>query len=621
MVKGGEVYRKALRRRYDAWLLKKIIMASQGLIKSTLLIRDANLVDVIVGDIREKVNIAVWDSYVVRVGYFNDEKFIGNDTQVLDASKIEVVTPGFVEPHVHVESSLLTVQEFGRAVLMHGTTTVAADPHEIGNVLGVKGVKLFIQESKYTPLRIFFYAPSCVPPTKSGLDTPANRITPEDIDELLRNEEVIGLGEVMDFLSVIRGEDEVLKKIASAKNLGKLVDGHAPQLPENLIVPYVAAGIEGDHESVCLDEALTKLRNGMHLLMREGSAWRDVEELSKLLTYMKVNTRYLMFCTDDMEVLDLVEEGHLDRVLRKAVSLGVDPITAVQMATLNPAEYLGLKEIGAITPGRFADMVLLESFRRFRVKHVIVGGKLVVRDGKYVDDSGIRFKYPEEVYRTIHLKSRLSPDDLLIKAPVKEGEVDFIGIKAIPGKAITKKAKLRLKVSNGIIMIPREGDAAYLATIERHHATGNIGKGIVIGLGLRKGAVAQTIAHDVHNIIVAGKTVEEMALAANKLVDLGGGMVAVINGSVISSVRLPIAGLMSDRPLEDVYSSVRNYIDSLRTLGINFRSSFMTLALLSLPVIPEIRVTDKGVVDVGEGKLINPIIRAYGGRQGEQASY
>jgi len=608
-----EIYRKTLRMNYSVDLLRNIIKASKGEIKSTLLIKNANLVDVIVGDIREKVNIAVWNNYVVRVGYFDEERFKGNDTKIIDASNIEVVVPGFVEPHVHVESSLMTVQEFSKAVLMHGTTTVAADPHEIGNVLGVEGVKLFIQESKFTPLRIFFYVPSCVPPTVNNLDTPASKITVEDVKELLKYDEIIGLGEVMDFVSVINGGEEVLRKIVAAKKIGKLVDGHAPQLSEEMIVPYAAAGIEGDHESVYLYEALTKLRNGMHVLMREGSAWRDVEELSKMLTYMKVNTHYLMFATDDMEVLDLVDEGHLDRVLRKAVSLGVDPITAVQMATLNPAEYLGLKEVGAITPGRFADIVFLESFRRFKVRHVIVGGELVVKDGKYVHKQNRKFQYPETAYRTINVKSKLNPEDLLIQAPVKEGKVEFIGIRAIPGKSVTKKVILKLNVMDWHIDIPKDNDVNYLATIERHHATGNIGKGIVTGLGLKKGAIAQTIAHDVHNIVAVGKTPKEMALAVNKLIDIGGGMVAVLNDSIVGYVRLPIAGLMTDEPLDKVYTTVNNYIDSLKALGVNFRSTFMTLALLSLPVIPEIRLTDKGVVDVTQGKIVNPILKSYEG--------
>ncbi len=608
-----EIYRKTLRMKYSVDLLRNIIKASMGEIKSTLLIKNANLVDVIVGDIRERVNIAVWSNYIVRVGYFDEERFKGSDTQVIDASSMEVVVPGFVEPHVHVESSLMTVQEFSKAVLMHGTTTVAADPHEIGNVLGVEGVKLFIQESKFTPLRIFFYVPSCVPPTENNLDTPASRITAKDVQELLKYDEIIGLGEVMDFVSVVNGGEEVLRKIVAAKKVGKLVDGHAPQLSEEMIVPYVAAGIEGDHESVYLDEALTKLRNGMHVLMREGSAWRDVEELSKMLTYMKVNTRYLMFATDDMEVLDLIDDGHLDRVLRKAVSLGVDPITAVQMATLNSAEYLGLKEVGAVTPGRFADMVFLESFRRFKVRHVIVGGELVVKDGKYVHEQSERFRYPEKAYKTVNVKGKLKPEDLSIRAPIKEGEVEFLGIKAIPGKSVTKKVTLRLNVSDWHIDVPKDSDVGYLATIERHHATGNIGKGVVTGLGLKKGAIAQTIAHDVHNIVVVGKTPREMALAVNKLVDIGGGMVATLNNSIICYVRLPIAGLMTDEPLDKVYTTMNNYIDSLKALGVNFRSTFMTLALLSLPVIPEIRLTDKGVVDVIQGKIINPILKSYEG--------
>ncbi|MCD6323676.1 MAG: adenine deaminase, partial [Desulfurococcales archaeon] len=576
MEEGHRLNKKVLRFKHTVPLLKNLILASQGKIKSSLIIKNANLVDVIVGDIREAVNIAVWDEYVVRVGYFDIDRYRGDSTVILDARDAEVVTPGFVEPHVHVESSLLTVQEFGKAVLMHGTTTVAADPHEIGNVLGVEGVRMFIEESRYTPLRIFFYAPSCVPPTKSGFDTPGQTIGPDEVRELLSMDEVIGLGEVMDFASVVEGDEGVLSKIVAAKELGKLVDGHAPQLPEELIVPYATAGIEGDHESVYMSEALTKLRNGMHILMREGSAWRDVEELSKMLTYMRVNTRYLMFAADDMEVLDLVEEGHLDRVLRKAVSLGVDPITAVQMATLNPAQYLGLKEVGAVVPGRFADIVVLESFRRFKVRDVVVGGEIVVKDGRYVAADRGKYKYPRKAYETMNVGKEVVPEDFSIKAPIKEGRVNYLAIKAIPGKALTKKEVVEVEVVEGEIVLPERGDLAYVATVERHHATGNVGKGLVTGLGLVKGAVAQTIAHDVHNVIVVGRSKREMTRAVNELVRMGGGMVAVLNDSVIASVKLPIAGLMSDRGLNEVYSELKGYVNGMLALGFIVRCILLT---------------------------------------------
>lgn len=604
---------KMLRMKYDVEILKNIIRAAKGELKSTVIIKDANVVDVIMGDIRERVNIAIWKDFIVRVGYFDIDRYKGINTTVIDASKAEVVTPGFIEPHVHVESSLLTVQEFAKAVLLHGTTTVAADPHEIGNVLGADGVKLFIEESRYTPLRIFFYVPSCVPPTAAGLDTPGRKITVEDIEELMHYEEIIGLGEVMDFLSVVNADDELLAKIATAKRAGKLVDGHAPQLPEEMIVPYASAGIEGDHESVYLTEALTKLRNGLHLLIREGSAWKDLEELSKILTYMRVSTRYLTLATDDMEVIDLVEEGHLDRVLRKAVSLGIDPITAVQMATLNAAEYLGLKEVGAIVPGKFADIVVLESFRQFKVRDVLVGGKLVVNNGRYVYRTEKRYEYPEFAYKTMNVGKIVETDDLAIKVPISNGRVKFLAIKAIPGKAITKKEVIELPVKNGRVVLPEGSDLAYIATVERHHGTGNVGKGIVAGLGISKGAIAQTIAHDVHNIVVVGRTLKEMVLAVNELVQIRGGMVAVLNGMTIGAMKLPIAGLMSDKPLESVYNELRNYINALKMLGLNYHSLFMTIALLPLPVIPELRVTDKGVVDVLEGKIVDPIIEVIEG--------
>ncbi len=588
--------------------LINIIRAAKGELKSSIIISNVDVVDVIMGDIREKVNIAIWNNYIVRVGYFDVDRYRGNDTLVIDGSRYEIATPGFIDPHIHVESSLLTVSEFAKLALIHGTTTVAADPHEVANVLGVEGVKLFIEESKYVPLRMFFYVPSCVPPTSRGLDTPGSRLTAKDVEELLKYEEVIGLGEVMDFLGVYEGSEELLKKVSIAKTHGKIADGHAPQLPEDMLIPYAAIGIRGDHESVFLDEALTKLRAGMRVLIREGSAWRDLEELSKIMTYMKINTRYLAFASDDLDVIELFEEGHMDRILRRAVSLGIDPITAVQLATINAAEYLGLSdEIGSLTPGKFADIVLLKDFRQFKVRDVIVNGDIAVIDGKYSIKEERRFKYPDYVYRTVNVKSKVKPEDLTLRIEgIKRGYAKILAVKVVVGKAITRKEVVKVGIEDGLLKLT--GDQLYAAVIERHHATGNIGKGIILGLNLASGAIAQTIAHDVHNIIVVGRNPDDMAVAVNRLIDVGGGMVVVVNERVLSEVRLPIAGLMSDKPYEEIVKELKDYVKTLSNLNVNFRSVFMTISLLSLPVIPEIRITDKGVVDVLEGKIINPVL-------------
>jgi len=604
--------RKLLRRSFTIETLKNLVKAAKGELKSTLILRNANLVDVVLGDIREKVNIAVWNGYVVRVGYFDVDRYRGDETLVMDVSDAEAVVPGFIDPHVHIESSLLKVSEFSKLALINGTTTVVADPHEIANVLGVEGVKAFIEESRQTPLRLFFYVPSCVPPTKLEFGKAAT-LTVDDVRELMKYEEVIGLGEVMDFISVINADDEILEKISIAKAAGKVVDGHAPQLPEEMLIPYIVAGVEADHESVYLEEALNKLRNGMRVLMREGSAWRDVEELSKILTYMRINTRYLSFASDDLEVTDMVENGHMNRILRRAVSLGVDPITAVQMATLNTAEYLGLKELGAVTPGRLADLVVLKSFRMFHVKDVVVSGELVVKDGSYVFKDGVKYEYPEKFFKSLKVGKVLSVNDFKVKAPIKEGYVNYLVIKAVPGKAVTKSEVVKLPVRDGWISLPTEGDYAYVAVIERHKGSGEVGVTVVKGLGLLRGALAQTIAHDVHNIVVVGKTAEEMLLAVNELIRVGGGMVAVLNGVSIASVELPIAGLISNEPYDQVYAKVKKFSESVKALGTSFHSIFMTISLLSLPVIPELRVTEKGVVDVLSGKVINPILSFEGG--------
>ncbi|MEM1703814.1 MAG: adenine deaminase [Zestosphaera sp.] len=601
---------KLLGREYTLKELRGIVLAARGELKSDIIIKNANLVDVILGDIREKVNVAVWRNYVVRVGYFDADKYRGPNTLVIDASSSEVVTPGFIDPHVHIESSLLRVTEFGKLALMNGTTTVAADPHEIANVLGVEGVKAFIEESKHTPLRLFFYVPSCVPPIKSGL-TKGSEITLNDVRELLNYKEVIGLGEVMDFLSVINGDEEILEKISSTLISRKIVDGHAPQLPEDMLVPYVAVGVRGDHESVFMDEALSKLRSGMRILIREGSAWRDLEELSKMLTYMKINTRYLSFSSDDLEVVDLVESGHMNRILRKAVSLGIDPITAVQMATINASEYLGISELGSITPGKLADIVILRNFRLFQVQAVIVNGELVVNDGRYLGTTR-SYEYPKHFYETVKTGKTFAPEDFKIKVPKKQGRVKYLTIKAILGKAITKAEADEFPIVDGYLTLPPGTDHSYVAVIDRHHSTGKLGLGVVKGLGILRGAVAQTIAHDVHNIIVIGKSPEEMSLAVKELTRVGGGIVSVLNDRVLGVVELPIAGLISDKPFEEVYMSVKNFMKACEYLGINFHAAFMTISLLSLPVIPEVRITEQGIFNVMSGTIIDPVLEVVG---------
>ena len=601
---------KLLRRRFDMNTLLNLVKASKGEIKSDLIIRNVNIVDVILNDVRENVNIAIWNGYIVRMGYFDIEKFKGNNTLVLDGSRYEVAVPGFIDPHIHIESSMLTLTEFSKLALIHGTTTIAADPHEIANVLGVEGIKLFLEESKYVPLKIFFYIPSCVPPTKTGLDTPGSSLNFSDVKELLKYEEVIGLGEVMDFLGIVNGDNDIINRVAYVKRIGKIVDGHAPQLPEDLLIPYSIIGIRGDHESSFLDEALTKLRVGMRVLIREGSAWKDLEELASMLVHMKVDNRYLAFTSDDLNVLELARDGHMDRILRKAVSLGMDPIKALQLATINAAEYLGLSEdIGSLNVGKLADIVLLSKFTEFKVRDVITNGKLVVIDGKYVWNEGSKkFNYPAYAYRTIRVKFRPKPEDLLIRinSGISEGYAKVIAIRVILGKTLTRKEIINVRISNGYLLT--EGEVAHVAVIERHHATGNIGKGFVIGLGISDGAIAQTIAHDVHNIIVIGKSPSDMSKAVNEVIDMGGGLVAVLNNKIIAKVRLPIAGLMSDQDYETVLHEVESYVEALRKININFRSAFMTIALLSLPVIPEIRITDKGLVDVLQGRIIKPLI-------------
>ncbi len=590
---------------------RKLIKAALGEIKADLVIKNTKLVNVVTAEILENIDIVVYDGHIVRVDQIKDlDKYIGSKTKIIDGKKYYAL-PGFIETHVHIESSMLNVREFGKLAAIHGVTTVVADPHEIGNVLGVDGIRCFIEESRYTPVRFFFEVPSCVPAVDPsyGVDSGGQRIDSGQVAVLMQDPGIIGLGEVMDIVSVWDARTEILVKIAAAKLAHKVVDGHAPLIRGEKLDAYLVAGISSDHESTFADEALEKLRKGMYVFMREGSAWKNLKELAKLVTEYKIDTRRLTLAADDISVEDLVEKGYMDYIVNLAIEYGIDPIKAIQMVTINAAEHLRLDDkIGMIAPGRYADILLVPSIEKIQISKTIIGGKLIYDNGKWLFKADGEYTYPEKARKTINLKKIPEPHELLIKAPVEKGLAKINLIKAIPGSALTKWEKTEVPIENGYLKALPEEDIAYIAVLDRHHASGNIGRGFVKGLGLKEGAIAQTIAHDTHNLIVAGTNPRDMVVAIKKVVETGGGIVVAVKGKVKAVVRLPIAGLVSDADYKTVYKELKNVEKNLKKLGVDFNNIHMTLGLLALPVIPELRVTDKGLVDVFNAKIVDPII-------------
>lgn len=502
--------------------------------------------------------------------------------QVVDLDGAFVV-PGLIDAHVHLESSRLSPREFARAILPHGTTAVIADPHEIANVLGMAGIRWMIEATRGLPLRVFFMAPSCVP--ASPLETSGAVLGPKEIQTMLSWERVIGLGEVMNFPGVLAGTPELLEKIAAAA--GKPIDGHAPGLRGPDLWSYVRAGPHTDHECIAFEEAQEKLRAGMHILIREGTTARNLRALIPILT--PNSAPFVHFCTDDREPETLVSEGHMDDLIRKAIAQGVAPEVAVASATIHTARTYGLVGLGALAPGHCADFLILSDLQGFRVEQVYVAGKLVAEGGRCLAELPPTLALPTS-------SMRVDPEKISFHIPAGKGLARVI--KIIPNEVITEEALIQPKIEGGEVVADPERDILKIAVVERHQGTGNVGLGLVQGFGLKKGALASTVAHDSHNIVVVGTKDEDMKAAVAELVRLGGGQVVVCKGEVLAALPLPIAGLMSDRPLEEVHKLSQDLRKAAQSLGSSLPDPFMTLSFLALPVIPALKITDLGLVDV-----------------------
>ena len=559
----------------------EFIRIARGDQPASLLLKNARLVNVYSGEIYP-ADIAIAGEQVVGIG----PGYEGLETLDLGG---RYVCPGFIDAHVHIESSMVPPREFARVVLPHGVTTVVSDPHEIANVLGLEGIRFMLQDAKYGPLSMFVDAPSCVP--ASPLETSGSQLEFYDLATLLGNEWVIGLGEVMNYPGVIHGDRRLLQKIQAFK--GKIIDGHAPGVSGLELNAYRAAGVGSDHECTDLQEGLAKLRLGMTIFIREATGAHNLEPLLGL--FKPEYASRICLCTDDRHPADLMDLGSIDYMIRFAIAHGVPPVLAIRAGTLNAAEYFHLYDRGAIVPGKRADLVVFSNLEDLRPELVYRGGRLASQDGRMM---------PWEQPRT-NTKTRgtinVRLENLNFKVPVRGEKLRVIGM--VADQLITENRLLEPRIQNDLAEADPARDLAKLAVVERHFGTGHVGLGFIQGLGLKSGAIAGTVAHDHHNIVVAGMDDESMLLAVREIVSMQGGLVVVGAGGVLARLPLPIAGLMSDQAL----AVVREQYDSLAVaadgLGSNLHDPFMALSFMALSVIPSLKLTDLGLVDVDRFEL------------------
>ena len=558
-------------------MLRDIIQAARGKTRVDLVLKNARVVNVYSAEIIE-TDVAILGDTIVGIG----RGYEAVETVDLDGLYL---APGFIDAHVHIESSMVEVPQFTRAVLPLGTTSVIADPHEIANVLGYEGIRFMMESSKYNPLNVFFTLSSCVP--SSPLETAGSEMRAFDLFPFLRERWVVGLAEMMNYPGVLGADPDVLDKLRIVD--GKRIDGHAPGLSGRDLNAYIAAGVQSDHECTTVAEALEKLRLGMFVMIREGTGTKNLRELLPLVT--PENERRLMFCTDDRHPHDILHEGHVNYMIKTAIDWGLPPITAVRMATLNTADYFWLHRLGAVAPGKIADLVVFDDFETLKIRQVFKSGKLAAQDGQAVFEPMVRPKV--RVRSSVNIRW-LEGNEFQIPARGKRARV----VEVVPDQIITRAAEAEVRVVDGMVESDVERDILKLFVIERHRASGNIGKGLIRGFGLKKGALASSIAHDSHNLIVVGVEDRDIFKAATAINKLGGGIVVVADGHVIEAAALPIAGLMSDQPLEAVSEKMSRLVAAAHSLGVTLSDPFMTLSFMALPVIPQLKLTDLGLVDV-----------------------
>lgn len=564
--------------------LPDLLAVARGDAPAELILHDAQLVNVFSGLI-ERTDIVLAGGRVAALG----PGYTGH--AVIDLAG-RYVAPGLIDAHVHIESSLCTIPEFTRAVLPHGTTTVVTDPHEVANVFGLEGIGYMLETAKYGPLSVYVNVPSCVPATHMA--TAGARLEAEQLATLRDNPWVIGLAEVMNYPGVIQGDAAVLHKLHAFQ--GRPIDGHAPGVHGRDLQAYVAAGIGSDHECTTVAEAAEKLRLGQYLLIREASNAHNLRALLPLVT--PANSRRICFCTDDRQPSDLLDEGGIDFMVRTAIQLGVPPLTAIQMATLNPSEWFGLRDVGAVAPGRRADLIVFDSLTEFQVRQVYRAGRLVAADGQMLPwpDSHLRRQPP--------VRDSLNVDWARVDftVPAAGRRVRVIG--AVPDQIITEHLVMDAAVVDGAATADPARDIAKMAVIERHHGSGHVGLGFIARTGLQRGAMAGSVAHDHHNLVVIGADDQSMHTAARAVGAMHGGLVVALGEQVLARLPLPVMGLMSDRPIDEVRRGYDALLDAAHALGASTHDPFMAMSFAALEVIPHLKLTDLGLVDVDQFAIV-----------------
>ncbi|MCO5188182.1 MAG: adenine deaminase [Anaerolineae bacterium] len=593
-------------------ITRELVSVAMGRLSAELVITNGRWVNVHSGEIIHHTDVAVWGGRIAYVGP-DASHTIDSTTKVIDAADRYLV-PGLCDAHMHVESGMVTVTEFVRAVIPHGTTSLFIDPHEIANVLGLPGVKLMHDEAQNMPINVYVQMPSCVP-SAPGLETPGASIEPDDVTEAMTWPGIIGLGEMMNFPGVYMGNDKMHAEMAATMRVGKVIGGHYASLDLGLpFHGYVAGGPADDHEGTRTEDGIARVRQGMKAMLRLGSAWYDVATQVKAITEQGLDSRNFILCTDDSHSGTLVHDGHMNRVVRHAIAQGLKPITAIQMATLNTAQHFGVeRDNGSITPGRFADIILTSDLIELPIELVIANGEIVAENGRLSAEIP-PYNYPDFAKNTVKLGRQLTPSsfDVTIDTPEIRNPKSTITARVIgvvENQAPTRALEATLPVENGVVQMDGKNDVCQIALVERHRGTGGVTNGFVSGFGFNdRCAVATTVAHDSHHMIVVGTSKADMALAANRLGAIGGGVVVYRDGEQIALVELPIAGLMSAERAEVVAGKAARMVEAMAECGCTLNNAFMQLSLLALVVIPELRISDLGLVDVTQFQFV-PLLK------------
>ncbi len=568
-----------------------------------LVVINGNIVNVVTKEVYEG-GVAVADGRIVAVG--DVDYTIGSGTKVINAEGA-YITPGLIDGHVHVETSLMTYSKFAEAVLPRGTTAVVSDFHEVGLVSGVRGIKAMVEEARKTPLRLYFLTPVRLP-FHPGLETVGGELGPNDVEELLKFPETVGLSEIV-AMNLLLSDQDYLAAVEVGRKHRVTLEGHAPMIKGQMLSAYAAFGIRSDHESFTAEEALQRVRNGLRLMMREGSVAKNLHETVKIVVEKHVDPRYVLMITDDVDAPDLLSQGHLDHLIRRAVEEGVDPLTALQMVTINTAENYRIDhEVGILAPGRYGDILIVSNLERFNVKTVITNGEVVARDGRVIKELP-PVKHDPSLLNTVKLVKRISPEDLKFRTDRRSGRVRVVVMRVPPHIPIIEHDEEVVEIVDGVIYPDPQRDIAQISVVERHGRSGGVGTAFIRGFNIKRGAIASSMAHDNHNIVVLGVNHSDMALAVNRIADLQGGQVVVEGGKVVAELPLPVAGLMTDEPPPRVAESVETLKKAAQNLGITIYHPFMFLIFIPLAAIPLYAVTDKGFVDVLNQKIISPIVQ------------